>query len=111
MALSNAIKEWLGRGPRLDGQPPIDRPLKYDQLARKVGRLLEAAGDDSSERRQAETYDVFYRSTSTFSTHAGVGSLGRYVQWKGDPWRVVDPTPEATLVVEDALVIAAMTTA
>jgi hypothetical protein len=106
IALWHALREAAGP----EG-PPVGR-LKYENIAGRVGELLQRAGDPRGGKGRAmERYDIVYRVESQLSAHAGLGSMGQYVDWKGDPTALRARPAERPDEVEDRVVLAALMTA
>lgn len=81
------------------------RRLKYEEIARKVDNLLDRSGDPLGSRGQVvERYDALYRVESRHNVHAGLGSIGRYVDWQGSPWSV-RPAREEEDAADDAVIL------
>jgi hypothetical protein len=60
--------------------------VSVEQIATKLGPLLQAAGEHGADATVA--YDLLYRSESTFGGH-GLGAMTPYVDWTATPWPVV----------------------
>jgi hypothetical protein len=66
--------------------------LHLEDVARKVGPLLDAAGEPNEGA--TGLYDAAFRNASTFDTH-GFGALMRYFARKEPDWRIiVRPEPQ-----------------
>jgi hypothetical protein len=112
--LSQQTQAWRNRGPRTPQEPPPDpeRRLNYEQIAARVGKLLEAASDPTAMgKRATELYDTVYRGESLMSSHAGLGSFSPYVDWHAEPWRIVDRPQRRPKSADDPSVIGVLLTA
>ena len=106
IALWHALREAVG--PK---GPPVGR-LNYEKIAGQVGGLLQRAGDPRGGKDRAmERYDLVYRVESQLSAHAGLGSMGQYVDWRGEPWAVRARPAVRSVGAEDHVVLAAVMTA
>jgi hypothetical protein len=79
------VQEWedviAARQGKEDGNAEA-KPLNYEALARALTPLLKTV-DPGWTTEVIEIYDRVYRGESTYSAHAGVGTLNRY--YKPDP--------------------------
>jgi len=96
---------------KAEGGPPAS-PLHYEQIANKVGDALERVKDPRGGReRAAEQYNSVYRVESQINAHAGLGSLGRYVDWRADPYATRGRPGDLAIEAEDRVVLGALMTA
>jgi hypothetical protein len=61
---------------RVESQTIDAKPIGWEQLSRKVGKLAEANGDTGAAARMQGFYDMVYRGESLASIHGGIGTVG-----------------------------------
>lgn len=82
--------------------------VSLEQVAKKLGPLLEAAGDDGANA--IGLYDAVYRGHSTFAVH-GVGTVFRYLLVQDqDVWRVKLRPDPGGMTASVHLILAALHT-
>lgn len=72
--------------PEWDGTP---RRLNIKELADQIPALLRAQGE-SHNPELPTGYDLIYRVQSLFGVHAGLSTLGAYISYGQDLWRLTN---------------------
>jgi len=78
--------ELLGEASKrlVEGWEGPKNRLNIEQLARRVGELLQAEGGASSPETGQMIYDILYRGESLVGIHAGIGSVVGHLEDHGN---------------------------
>lgn len=96
-ASRNLIARWTGPRQRI----PVE------QLAQRVGKLLEAEGDPAARQGAQMMYDVAYRGHSLMDSHGGVGPVVGHQIDHGDSLTVARVRRQIADGIGDLVVAAA----